>query len=88
MGIAQLAETMGLSYEIGAFTAGVAIASSPIALHIAESLKPLRDFFLVMFFFGLGAGFDIAAASAVIVPAAIIGFGLLLLKPIVFRTCW
>ncbi len=38
-----------------------------------------------MFFFGLGAGFDITAASQVIVPAAIIGFGLLLLKPMVFR---
>ncbi|MGI9316139.1 MAG: cation:proton antiporter, partial [bacterium] len=59
LGIAQLAHTAGLSYEIGAFIAGIAIATSPVALHIAESLKPLRDFFLVMFFFGLGAGFDV-----------------------------
>ncbi len=85
LGIAQLAEFMGLSYEIGAFAAGVAIASSPIALHIAESFKPLRDFFLVMFFFGLGAGFDISAAAEVIVPAALIAISLLILKPIVFR---
>ncbi len=35
LGIAQLAETVGLSYEIGAFTAGVAIASSPIAFDCA-----------------------------------------------------
>ncbi len=85
LGIAQFAETMGLSYEIGAFVAGIAIASSPISFYIAESLKPLRDFFLIMFFFGLGAGFDIAAASAVILPATIMGVGLLLLKPLVFR---
>ncbi len=85
LGIAQLAETMGLSYEIGAFAAGVAIASSPIALHIAESFKPLRDFFLVMFFFGLGAGFDIAAASGVIVPAALIAVTLLIIKPVVYK---
>jgi len=85
LGLAQLAEVMGLSYEIGAFTAGVAIASSPIALHIAESFKPLRDFFLVMFFFGLGAGFDLSAAAGVIVPAAAIAFSLLLIKPVVFR---
>ena len=85
LGLAQLAETMGLSYEIGAFTAGVAIAASPIALHIAESLKPLRDFFLVMFFFGLGAGFDLSAAWQVVVPASLIGISLLLIKPVVFR---
>lgn len=87
LGIAQLAHSAGLSYEIGAFIAGISIATNPIALHIAESLKPLRDFFLVMFFFGLGAGFDIGAAgqARVLVPALIIGGGLLLLKPAVFR---
>ena len=51
---------LGLSYEIGAFVAGVSIARSPIALFIAESLKPLRDFFLVIFFVALGAGFNLA----------------------------
>ena len=85
LGVAQLAEVMGLSYEIGAFSAGVAIASSPIALHIAESFKPLRDFFLVMFFFGLGAGFDISAAYHVIIPATLIAVILLIIKPVVFR---
>ena len=85
LGIAQLAQSCGLSYEIGAFVAGIAIASSSVAYFIAEALKPLRDFFLVMFFFGLGAGFDLAAGMSVLAPAIIIGGGLLLLKPLVFR---
>ncbi|HMB58434.1 MAG TPA: cation:proton antiporter, partial [Xanthomonadales bacterium] len=51
LGIAQLAHSIGLSYEIGAFIAGIIVATSPISLFIAESLKPLRDFFLVLFFF-------------------------------------
>lgn len=85
LGLAQLAETMGLSYEIGAFAAGVAIAASPIAPHIAASLKPLRDFFLVLFFFGLGAGFDLLAAWQVVIPATLLGVSLLLIKPLVFR---
>jgi Kef-type K+ transport system membrane component KefB len=85
LGLAQLSESMGLSYEIGAFTAGVAIATSPMALHIAESFKPIRDFFLVMFFFGLGAGFDLSAAYGVVVPALLIAGILLLVKPVVFR---
>ncbi len=85
LGIAELAEWMGLSYEIGAFAAGVAIASSPIAAHIASSFQPIRDFFLVMFFFGLGAGFDLSAAATVVVPATLMAMALLIIKPMVFR---
>lgn len=85
LGIAQLAHTMGLSYEIGAFIAGITVATSPIALFIAESLKPLRDFFLVLFFFALGASLNLDIARQVVLPALALGFGLLALKPLVYR---
>ncbi|MGB5457029.1 MAG: cation:proton antiporter, partial [Gammaproteobacteria bacterium] len=49
--VAGSAEAIGLSFEMGAFVAGVSIATLPIALVIAEELKPLRDFFLILFFF-------------------------------------
>ena len=84
LGIAQLAEMMGLSYEIGAFIAGVSLATNPIALFIAESFKPLRDFFLIMFFFSLGASFNITILPEVIIPAAVIASLMLIFKPIVF----
>ena len=54
---AELAHTLGLSYEMGAFLGGISIASSSIALVIAEELKPLREFFLILFFFAIGAKF-------------------------------
>ncbi len=85
LGMAELGQLMGLSAEIGAFIAGVTLASSPIALFIAESLKPLRDFFLVLFFFSLGAGFDLGMMSSVLLPALLLAVALLLLKPLVFR---
>jgi Kef-type K+ transport system membrane component KefB len=85
LGMAELAGLLGLSAEIGAFIAGVVLASSPIAMFIAESLKPLRDFFLVLFFFSLGAGFDIGAIDDVILPALVLAGILMLLKPPVFR---
>ncbi len=85
MGMAELASVLGLSVEIGAFIAGVVLASSPIALFIAESLKPLRDFFLVLFFFSLGAGFDLGVIDKVIVPAVLLAGALMLLKPPIFR---
>ena len=59
LGLAEVAEIMGLSHEIGAFIAGVSLARSPIALFIAENLKPLRDFFLIIFFVALGANFNL-----------------------------
>ncbi len=85
LGIAELAHAVGLSHEIGAFIAGVTLAANPIARYIAESLKPLRDFFLIMFFFGLGAGFDITNVGAVIIPAATLAVAALIMKPFIFK---
>ena len=85
LGISQLAAWLGLSYEMGAFVAGVALASSPIATHIAESLKPLRDFFLIMFFFSMGAGFAVDSLPVVVLPAVVLAAAILILKPFVFR---
>jgi Kef-type K+ transport system membrane component KefB len=82
--MAQLGYSLGLTEEIGAFIAGVALATNPISLYIAESLKPLRDFFLVIFFFSIGAGFNFDYLHAVIVPAAILASFILVGKPLVF----
>lgn len=84
LGFAQLGEILGLSYEIGAFIAGVALATSPISLFIAESLRPLRDFFLIIFFFSLGAAFDLGIIADVLLPALILSLVVLLIKPLVF----
>jgi Kef-type K+ transport system membrane component KefB len=84
LGIAQLAEISGLSYEIGAFIAGVSLATNPIARFIAESFKPLRDFFLIMFFFSLGASFDLTMLPDIALPALILATVMLIMKPLVF----
>lgn len=52
--VAAVAESFGFSVAIGAFIAGVAIASSPYRTQISGRIKPLRDFFLVIFFILLG----------------------------------
>ena len=85
LGMAELAIWMGLSAEIGAFIAGISIASSPIAQYIAISLKPLRDFFLVVFFFSVGSGLDMALLPQVALPAVVIAALFLALKPAVFH---
>lgn len=85
LGIAQLAHSIGLSHEIGAFVAGVTLASSPIALFITERLKPLRDFFLVIFFFSLGATFNMDSMLEILLPAVLLAASAIFLKPIIFR---
>lgn len=85
LGIAEVAHYLGLSREIGAFLAGIALATSPIAQFIALNLKPLRDFFLILFFFSLGAGFDLSLLPAIIVPALILAGLMLVIKPLVYH---
>lgn len=84
LGLAEAATALGLSHEIGAFIAGVSLATSPVSFFISENLKPLRDFFLVLFFFSLGAGFDLGMLDDVILPALLIAAVMLLLKPVIF----
>jgi Kef-type K+ transport system membrane component KefB len=84
--MAELSHVLGLSEEIGAFIAGVALASNPISFYIAESLKPLRDFFLVIFFFSIGAGFNFEYFQQVIIPACLLAGFILILKPMVFSS--
>jgi len=84
LAMAQVAHMMHLSPQIGAFIAGVSIAAHPISLYIAESLKPLRDFFLVLFFFAIGASFDFSYLPQIYIPAIILALISLLAKPYIF----
>jgi Kef-type K+ transport system membrane component KefB len=84
LGIASAAHLLGLSFAIGAFVAGVSLATSPIAQYIAESLRPLRDFFLVLFFFSVGAELDIGLLLEVFFPTLLLALLLVAIKPSVF----
>jgi Kef-type K+ transport system membrane component KefB/Trk K+ transport system NAD-binding subunit len=79
LGSAALFQKIGLSSEIGALLAGICLASQPYAQEIAARLRPLRDFFVIVFFIALGANlnlhhigsmFKIILASALIVIVA------------------
>ncbi len=82
-GIATLFEQAGFSVEIGSLFAGVAMASSPYVQEIAARLKPLRDFFIVLFFITLGERMDIGHVSSAFVPALILSAVVVVLKPLV-----
>jgi Kef-type K+ transport system membrane component KefB len=82
---AVVAHAVGLSYEMGAFLAGISIASCRAATAIAEHLKPLREFFLILFFFSMGAKLNIRLNPALMIPAILFGVALVPLKAVVYR---
>jgi Kef-type K+ transport system membrane component KefB len=84
LSLASIAEKMGLSFEIGAFIAGVSLATSPIAQYIAEHLKPLRDFFLILFFFSVGASLNVVLLQEVWLATIILAIVTVIVKPRVF----
>lgn len=53
--IAGAVTQLGFSIEIGGFLAGLSLANASESLQIGNRIKPLRDFFLVIFFVVLGS---------------------------------
>ncbi len=52
--VGELGERLHLSREMGALIAGVALSTFPYALDVTAKVTSLRDFFLTLFFVGLG----------------------------------
>lgn len=82
-GIATLFQLSGFSIEVGALFAGVALAASPYVQEIASRLKPLRDFFIVIFFITLGESLNITNLASGIIPAIILSLIVIIMKPLV-----
>ena len=77
---------LGLSVEIGALVAGVALSVSPYGTGISSKIKPLRDFFLIIFFIILGLNTEIREIGGIILNALILSAAVILLKPLILTT--
>lgn len=80
--LAALGESLGFSKEVGAFAAGLALASSEYRDAISVRLATLRDFLLLFFFVDLGARLDWSLVSAQLGAAALFSAFVLLVKPV------
>lgn len=85
-GVASLVNMIGFSVEIGALFAGVTLAHLPYVHQIGAKLKPLRDFFIIIFFITLGQSLLLADLEAAIVPALLLSVITILLKPLAVMT--
>ena len=86
--VASLMMWSGFSLEIGAIIAGLSLGSSRYHLEIASRIKPLRDFFLVIFFIILGSQADFRDWREVVMPAIWLSIFILLVKPFVLYRIW
>ncbi|MBT4350231.1 MAG: sodium:proton exchanger [Candidatus Magasanikbacteria bacterium] len=82
-GIASLVHWFGFGLEIGAVIAGISLGSSPYSLEISSRIKPLRDFFIVIFFIILGSQLGVANIPDIIVPGLILSAFILIGNPLI-----
>ena len=81
--VAALFVLVGFSIEIGALVAGIILSISPYSTEISSKIRPLRDFFLIIFFIILGLNINLASIPLVILNALILSVVALIFKPII-----
>lgn len=82
LGIATLFAKIGFSLEVGALLAGMSLASLPFSHEVAGRLRPMRDFFIVIFLITLGHTLVPGQMQQAIVPALIFSALVFFLKPL------
>lgn len=77
------AQYVGFSVEIGAFLAGISLAPLPYRLEISSRIKPLRNFFITIFFVVLGTQLGVSLTSKVFIPSVILAVFVLIADPLI-----
>lgn len=82
-GSAALFEQAGFSLEIGALVGGVALASLPYTQEVSARLRPLRDFFIVVFFISLGTRLSFGHIGSLLPAIIMASIIVIILKPLI-----
>jgi Kef-type K+ transport system membrane component KefB/Trk K+ transport system NAD-binding subunit len=73
----------GFSLEIGAIIAGVSLGASPYQSQISSRIRPLRDFFIIIFFLLLGSEMSLSGAIAGWFPGLVLALFILIGNPLI-----
>ena len=80
--VAGVLVLLGFGVELGALIAGITLSSSVYYREINARVRPLRDFFLIIFFIVLGTRLGVEHLSATAVPALLFSLFILLGNPL------
>lgn len=83
LGLASLFHYLGFSMEIGALVSGIALSISPFHYEISSKMRPLRDFFIILFFILLGSQMVFGNIGDLILPAIIFSLFILIGNPLI-----
>ncbi len=83
LGIGAMFKVAGFSLEVGALAAGIALANFSFAQEAGARLKPLRDFFIVLFFVTLGSQLDLSNIMSVLPVALVLSAFVVIGNPII-----
>lgn len=83
LALAAASELMGFNKEVGAFIAGLSLASTMYRDLLSTKLSSLRDFLLLFYFLELGSRLDLRAVGSQISIAIILSLIVLLGKPFI-----
>lgn len=83
LGLASLFHALEFSLEIGALIAGVMLSVSPFAREMSARMKPLRDFFIILFFVLLGSNMQLTSIPQILVPALVLSVFVLVGNPVI-----
>lgn len=81
--LAIVAHSLGFSMEVGAFLAGISLAPLPYNQQLISKAKPLRDFFLMIFFINLGTNLAFDQIGSIIGVSSLFILAVLIINPII-----
>ena len=84
--VASFFAYVGLSIEIGALLAGVALSISPYKHEITSKISVIRDFFLLMFFVMLGSQIDFSVIVTDWFAITLFSLSILILTPLILMS--
>ncbi len=84
--LASLFDHFGFSIEIGALLAGITLSVSPYRYEVGARMKPLRDFFLLMFFVLLGSQLQFENIWGSLIPIIVLSLVVLIGNPLIVMT--
>jgi Kef-type K+ transport system membrane component KefB/Trk K+ transport system NAD-binding subunit len=84
--LAALFAYLGFSIEIGALIAGITLSISQYSVEIESKIRPLRDFFIIVFFIIIGLNITPETFQSSLIPAIWLSLFALFAKPFIISS--